>query len=111
MSNKRSRTRGRAIEALGWSLVAAAVAMFLAVPALGNSTPLNDLFALGQGTGDTPAKAPIVKRQEPPFVATPLARCGRGSHPEPGVDGRVPAGSATHGLSCNVTLVGHQGTE
>src|SRR5437763_641005 len=111
MRNKRSRTRGRAMEAVGWLLVAAAVAMFLAVGALGASNPLNDLLALGQGTGDTPAKAPIVKRKEPPFVATPLAHCRRGSHPEPGVDGRVPAGSASKGLTCNVKPIGHQGTE
>src|SRR5207248_4555207 len=88
-----------------------ASATLLAVTALGSSNPLNDLFALGQGTGDTPAKAPIVKRNEPPFVATPLAHCRRGSHPQPGVDGRVPAGSAAHCLSCNVKLIGHQGTE
>jgi len=99
------------MEAVGWLLVAAAVAMFLAVGALGASNPLNDLLALGQGTGDTPAKAPIVKRKEPPFVATPLAHCRRGSHPEPGVDGRVPAGSASKGLTCNVKPIGHQGTE
>ncbi|TMK63143.1 MAG: hypothetical protein E6G07_00280 [Actinobacteria bacterium] len=99
------------MEALGWSFIAAALAMLLAVGALGSSNPLNDLFALGQGTGDMPAKAPIVKRTEPPFVATPLAHCRRGSHPEPGVDGRVPAGSASKGLSCNVKPIGHQGTE
>src|SRR5438105_14653517 len=102
MRNKRSRTRGRAMEAVGWLLVAAAVAMFVAVGALGASNPLNDLFALGQGTGDMPAKAPIVKRKEPPFVATPLAKCGRGSHPQPAVAGRVPAGSATKGLTRTV---------
>ena len=73
--------------------------------------PLNDLFAVGQGTGDTPAAVPVVTRPEPPFTATPLAPCGPGSRPEPGVDGRVPAGSAANGLWCNVTLVGHQGTE
>ena len=30
---------------------------------------------------------------------------------QPGIDGRVPAGSAKDGLNCNVTLLGHQGTE
>src|SRR5437764_7418732 len=103
--------RSRAVEAFGWSLIAAALAMLLAVGALGASNPLNDLFALGQGTGDMPGKAPIVQRKEPPFVATPVVRCRRGSHPEPGVDGRVPAGSAKNGLSCNVTPISHQGTE
>src|SRR2546427_10486817 len=98
MRRRGSPGRGRALEALGWSLVAAAVAMFVAVGAFGTSNPLNDLFALGQGTGDMPAKVPIMKRKEPPFVATPLARCGRGSHPPPGVDGRVPAGCAVESL-------------
>jgi hypothetical protein len=73
--------------------------------------PLNDLFAVGQGTGDTPALAPIAQRPEPPLTATPLVPCGPGSHEQPGVDGRVPAGTATDGFNCNVTLVGHQGTE
>ena len=73
--------------------------------------PLNDLFALGQAGGDSPAAAPVVRRAEPPLVATPLAPCDAGSHPQPGVDGRVPAGSATDGLWCNVRLLGHQGTE
>ena len=74
--------------------------------------PLNDLFALGQGGGDSPAQVPIVQRAEPPLTATPLVPCGAGSRPEPGIDGRVPAGSADNkGLWCNLTLVGHQGTE
>jgi hypothetical protein len=87
------------------------VAIALAVPvghaALG---PLNDLLALGQAGGQTPAKAAIVRNSEPPLVATPRARCGVGSRPEPGIQGRVPAGSATLGLWCNAALVSHQGT-
>ena len=43
-------------------------------------------------------------------MATPRARCGAGSRPEPGIQGRVPAGSATNGLWCNAALVSHQGT-
>jgi hypothetical protein len=74
-------------------------------------SPVNDLFALGQGSGDTPPQVPIVQRAEPPFVATPLAPCGPGSRKQPSVDGRVPSGSATHGFICNMTLVSHQGTE
>src|SRR5205807_2314040 len=46
-----------------------------------------------------------------PFTATPFAKCGPGSHKEPSVDGRVPAGAAAHGLNCNIALIGHQGTE
>ena len=75
------------------------------------ANPLNDLFALGQGTGETPAATPIARRPEPPLAPTPLVRCGPGSKPQPGVDGRVPAGSAKDGLNCNITRISHQGTE
>jgi hypothetical protein len=92
-------------------LVAAGALAIGAAAAQGELGPLNDLFAVGQGTGDAPSSAPVAQRAEPPFVATPLVPCGPGSQPQPGVDGRVPAGSAKDGLSCNVTLVGHQGTE
>lgn len=73
-------------------------------------TGLNDLGALSQGLGQTPAKVALVHRAEPPLVATPRAHCGAGSHPEPGIQGRVPAGSGDNGLWCNLTLVSHQGT-
>ena len=53
---------------------------------------------------------PKQHNSEPPLVATPRAKCGPGSKPEPGIQGRVPAGSAANGLTCNVTLIGHQGT-
>ncbi|MDX6659553.1 MAG: hypothetical protein QOJ55_375 [Solirubrobacteraceae bacterium] len=92
-------------------LVAAGALAIGAAAAEGELTPLNDLFAVGQGTGDAPTAAPVVHRAEPPFTATPLVPCGPGSRPQPGVDGRVPAGSAKDGLYCNVALVGHQGTE
>jgi hypothetical protein len=82
-----------------------------AVGAYGASNPPNDLFALSQGPGQTPAAVPIQHPSEPPLTATPLAPCDPGSKPEPGVDGRVPAGSAANSLSCNVSLVAHQGTE
>jgi hypothetical protein len=70
----------------------------------------NDLFALGQGVGDSPAAAPTQDAGSPPLTATPVAPCGRGSKPEPGVDGRVPAGAGNDGLWCNITEVAHQGT-
>src|SRR4051812_12243350 len=76
-----------------------------------SSDPLNDLFSLGHGNGETPARAPTVRRAEPPLEATPLARCGPGSKKQPGVDGRVPAGSAKNSLHCNITRISHQGTE
>ena len=72
--------------------------------------PVNDLFDLGAGSGQTPMTAPVVHRAEPPLVATPQAKCGAGAHPEPGVQGRVPAGSGANGLWCNLTLIAHQGT-
>jgi hypothetical protein len=94
-----------------WAVVAACL---LAVPssaaAQGPLGPLNDLLALGQGSGQTPDTVPTLQRPEPPQLATPLAPCGPGSHPEPGVDGRVPAGSDPKGLWCNVQLISHQGT-
>jgi hypothetical protein len=87
------------------------VAIALAVP-VGHAAlaPLNDLLALGQAGGQTPEKAPIMRNVEPPLVATPRAQCRPGSRPEPGIQGRVPAGSATLGLWCNATLLSHQGT-
>jgi hypothetical protein len=72
--------------------------------------PLNDLGALGQGTGQTPAMVPKQRNAEPPLVATPRANCGPGSRKEPGIQGRVPAGSASKGFICNLTLISHQGT-
>ena len=93
-------------------LAAAAIALLLtpgAAIAQGPFGPLNDLLALGQGGGQTPDTAPILKPAAPPMDATPRAACGPGSKPEPGIQGRVPAGSATDGLWCNVKLLSHQG--
>jgi hypothetical protein len=98
-----------ALVALVLSIMTAAGAV--ALPILGEgSNGLNDLGAVGQGLGQTPATVPIVRRAEPPLVATPRAVCGPGSHPEPGIQGRVPAGSGANGLWCNMTLIAHQGT-
>ena len=121
-SRRGSRRRPRARRGLGAARVRArmrraapflVIALILALPALnavGALTPLNDLLALGQGIGQKPAKVAIATRAEPPFVATPRAQCGPGSKPEPGIQGRVPAGSASDGLHCNVYLIAHQGT-
>ncbi len=92
------------------SAMSAAGAVTLPIIGGGSTNGLNDLGALGQGVGQTPSKAPVIERAEPPLTATPLASCGPGSKPEPGVDGRVPAGSGDHGLWCNMTMVAHQGT-
>ena len=103
------RARGRSVRGI-LSTFGPLVALALVVP-IGHAAigPLNDLLSLGQGGGQTPARVPIVKRREPPLVATPRAHCLRGSRPEPGIQGRVPEGSATRGLRCNVRLVSHQG--
>jgi hypothetical protein len=98
------------VHVIAMSLIAGSLAVGTGA-AYGELGPLNDLFALGQGTGDAPGPAPVARRAEPPLTATPLVPCGPGSRPQPGVDGRVPAGSAKDGLNCNVSLVGHQGTE
>ena len=49
-------------------------------------------------------------------VAVPRAHCGPGSAPETGLQGQVPradrvSGRARRGYSCNITLVGHQGSK
>jgi hypothetical protein len=70
----------------------------------------NDLFAVNQGFGEQVARAPIQMSADIPMTATPRAKCGPGSRPEPGIQGRVPADSATNGLWCNATQVSHEGT-
>ena len=93
-------------------MLAALVVGVLALPPLsasGQLPLLNDLLALGQGGGQAPSETPTQQNAEPPLTASPRARCLRGSHPEPGIQGRVPAGSATNGLDCNVSLVAHHG--
>jgi hypothetical protein len=72
--------------------------------------PLNDLLALGEGSGQTPDKAPIQEPPGPSMEAVPRAHCGGGSKPEPDIQGRVPSGAATDGLWCNVSLLAHQGS-
>jgi hypothetical protein len=72
--------------------------------------PLNDLGALSQGGGQTPATVAKQRNSEPPLVATPRAQCLPGSRQEPDIQGRVPAGTASKGFICNLSLVSHQGT-
>jgi hypothetical protein len=72
-------------------------------------TPPNDLLALGQGPGDVPDPAPIVKPPAPPIRPVPRAECGPGSKPEPDIQGRVPAGAAADGLHCNMSVISHHG--
>jgi hypothetical protein len=101
--------RSRRIVAIALAALAALAASATA-QAQGPLGPLNDLFALGQGFGQMPDRVPTVRRAEPPLVATPRAQCGPGAKPEPGIQGRVPEGSATNGLWCNATMLSHQGS-
>src|SRR3954462_8131467 len=84
-----------------------AAALLVAAPAgaQGPVGPINDLAALGQGFGQTPDEVPVQKPPAPAYAATPRAKCGPGSKPEPGIQGRVPAGSATDGLWCNMAML------
>ena len=95
-------------------VIATVIAAVLLLPsqalAAGPFGPLNDLLALGQGGGQTPNTVPIQKPPAPPMDATPRATCGPNSKPEPSFQGRVPEGSATDGLWCNVQVLSHQGT-
>src|SRR4051812_44161089 len=89
-----------------------AVLLLAPAPVLGQGPlgPLNDLAALGQGAGQTPDAVAVQHPADAPFKATPRAKCLPGSKPEPDIQGRVPAGSATNGLWCNVKLLSHQGS-
>ena len=64
----------------------------------------------------TPAvTAPPTAQQVVTPPATPQGRCGPGSIPEPGMQGRVPAddvakGGAAKGYLCNVEVVGRHGS-
>src|ERR1700754_2804355 len=89
----------------------ASVTLFLGAPAVAQipGNPLNDLLALGKGSGDQPARAAVQEPAAPPVVAVPRASCDAASKPEPSVEGRVPAGSATEGLWCKVSVLSHFG--
>jgi hypothetical protein len=97
-----------AICVLSLSLAGLSAAGAITLP-LGLNGGNNDLGQVAAAVGQNVTKAPVQHNAEPPLTATPLGKCGPGSKPEPGVDGRVPAGSATHGLWCNIHEVSHQG--
>jgi hypothetical protein len=99
--------RSRAVaRALGAILLVAGVLLVAAIATgqlAGSST-------VSQGFGQTPDKAPVQMSADIPTLPVPRAHCGPHSRPEPGIQGRVPGGSAADGLDCNVTLVSHEGT-
>src|SRR4051812_20367481 len=108
---RRARGPGRGrFAVVGPTLVIGALLALPVLDASGALEPLNDLLSLGEGVGQQPAMVAVQRREEPPQLATPRAICGPGSKPEPGIQGRVPDGSATDGLHCNVDLIAHQGT-
>src|SRR3954469_5088946 len=85
---------------LARAMLIASLILFLGAPAVAQipGSPLNDLLALGKGSGDQPARAAVQAPAAPPVVAVPRAVCDGASRPEPGVQGRVPAGSAARGV-------------
>ncbi|MDA0174559.1 hypothetical protein OJ998_36010 [Solirubrobacter taibaiensis] len=91
-------------------LIASVAVLLLAPAVVAQIPPLNDLLALGKGEGQQPEKATVQNPEAPPVVSAPRAVCEPGSKPEPGVQGRVPAGAAADGLWCNMTLVSRHGT-
>jgi len=93
-------------------VAACALALPAQAAAQGPLAPLNDLLAIGEGSGNQPYTVPVQHPAEPPQTAAPLAPCGPGSQPAPKdiPDGRVPEGSDPDGLWCNAKLIAHQGT-
>jgi len=102
--------RGAALISIVVTLALPGVA--LAAGPLGPLPAPNDLFAIGEGSGQQPYTVPVQHPAEPPQTATPLVKCGAGSQPASRdiPDGRVPSGSDPNGLWCNMKLIGHQGT-
>ena len=72
----------------------------------------------GARTGlDVPRTMAMVAQApaEPPITPTPEARCGPGSNPEPGMQGRVAredvdSGRAAKGYWCNMSVIGRSGS-
>jgi hypothetical protein len=89
-------------------IVAVALAATAASPAVAHDVTAHS-WASFRAAVNPAASAP-----EPALTATPRARCGPGSRPEPGMQGRVPkdevdAGRADEGYWCNVKRIGHTG--
>ena len=93
-------------------LASSAIAVGLSLPTL----PTNDLQNLLALTGtQTPGRAPVQEPAGPPLAPVPAARCGAGSRPLAGEQGRVPASAvhspqAARGWTCNLSEVSHYAT-
>lgn len=68
----------------------------------------SSVLVMAGALGDVPVDARADGTAAVPS-ATPRAKCGSGSSPEPGMQGRVPAGASPQGYTCNITQVGHHG--
>lgn len=105
---------------LALTAVALSLALLAAAPspaaAAQPTLPLNDLNDLLDLTGyPTPTRAPVQDNPAPRVTPAPRARCGPGSRPLAGEQGRVPpsaiaSGAAARGWTCNVNVLGHHGT-
>jgi hypothetical protein len=96
-------------------VLAAALALVsaVAVSATANSHGLGAGFGQQYAEAHAPAKAATFYAGN--LGSTPRASCDKGSRPEPGIQGRVPAtdyasGRAKAGYTCNATVVSHLGT-
>lgn len=96
------------------------MAVLLAVPATavaqfaGPTLPANDLETLLAG-GSTPPMVTVRRLAKPLLVNTPRAKCGKGSRPLEGMQGRVPqeaidSPEAADGWTCNLRLISRHPT-
>ncbi len=88
-------------------IVAAGVLAALTLSLGGAGDARGHLYAAGADV--RAAQSPTAP--EPPLLATPQGKCGPGSRPETGIQGRVSpedheSGRAAKGFTCNTELVG-----
>lgn len=91
------------------SAAAVAVLLFLLLATGAPADPVEPFdFRTGPKMPPSPsARAAQSEVQAPP--ATPRAKCGPGSRPAPGLQGRVTAAAPDDGYTCNAVMVGHEG--
>src|SRR4051812_13875557 len=111
-SNVLPRAPRAALVATALSLIAAAAvapsavaadtkraAMMLGQEVAPQPAPRDDVLPRHSAFAAMPG--PFAVRAEPSLAATPRASCGPGSHPEPGMQGRVPPGpGSAKGFTC-----------